>query len=94
MFAQPLNLAGPLERLGKRWNSMKTRARSPHEAGAIGVVVPLPRHEAPKLDRLASQLGIPRPPEPFTAAQAREGDPPLISESALIEAVLRKLRGT
>jgi hypothetical protein len=68
----------------------------------IGPVSPLPADEVDKLQSLAARLGIPRAPEPCTlcnACPSGRGGPLSPSaaggatDEAIVEAVVRKLRG-
>lgn len=81
-----LTMGKTVEEAWQRMEAVEHSAKIICAARAIGDVKPLPVKESQKLEQLAQSLGIPRPPEPPCP-------PSSPSESALIEAVLRKLKG-
>ena len=88
-----LTMGRTLDEAWQRMEAVEHSAKIIHAARAIGEVRPLPAPEASKLEQLATQLGIPRPPEPPTHRPLPEGTDTTASESTIIEAVLRKLGG-
>jgi L-fuculose-phosphate aldolase len=87
-----LTLGRTLDEAWHRMEAMEHAAKIIHAAHAVGRVAPLPSVEVDKLQALAARLSIPRPPDPCTACDA----PPAKGsdlETAIIEAVLARLRG-
>jgi len=84
-----LTLGRTLDEAWHRMEAMEHAARIIQAAMSVGTVSTLPPAEVSKLQGLAQQLRIPRPPEPYaTAGPGGTAD----SEAALIEAVLKRLR--
>ena len=88
-----LTMGRTIDEAWQRMEAVEHSAKIIHAARAIGEVRPLPPPEASKLEQLASQLGIPRPPEPPPQTWHGPNHDSSMSESELVEAVLRKLRG-
>ncbi|HMU38888.1 MAG TPA: class II aldolase/adducin family protein [Pseudomonadota bacterium] len=80
-----LTMGRTVEEAWQRMEALEHAAKIIHAARMLGEVTPLPARDTQKLEQLAEQLGIPRPPTAF-AAPTHDAD-----EHALIEAVLRKL---
>jgi L-fuculose-phosphate aldolase len=101
-----LTLGRDLDEAYNRMEAMEHASKITHAARVIGPVSPLPPREVDKLQALAVKLGIPRAPDPCTLCNACPngsggivGNPPPPSlsgdaEAALVDAVVRKLRGT
>ena len=93
-----LTLGRDLDEAYNRMEAMEHASKITHAARVIGPVSPLPAGEVDKLQALAVRLGIPRAPDPCTLCNAcpsghggpLHGGP---EEDAIVEAVLRKLRG-
>ena len=88
-----LTMGRTIDEAWQRMEAVEHSAKIIHAARALGEVRPLPTPEATKLAQLASQLGIPRPPEPPPQTWHGPNHDSSMSESELVEAVLRKLRG-
>jgi L-fuculose-phosphate aldolase len=92
-----ITLGRDLDEAYNRLEAMEHAAKITHAARVLGPVAPLPPHEVAKLQVLAQQLGIPRAPDPCTLCNAcpngSGGPAALTSDDAVVDAVLRKLRG-
>ena len=91
-----------LDEAYNRMEAMEHASKITHAARVIGPVTPLPAREVEKLQALAIKLGIARAPDPCTLCNAcpsstcSTGAAPRASareEDAIVEAVMRKLRG-
>ena len=85
-----------LDEAYNRMEAMEHAAKITHAARVIGPVAPLPRVEVDKLQALAEKLGIPRAPDPCTLCNAcpnGSGGPIAPNDAAVVDAVVRKLRG-
>jgi L-fuculose-phosphate aldolase len=92
-----ITLGRNLDEAYNRLEAMEHAAKITHAARVIGPVAPLPPREVDKLQALAKQLGIPRAPDPCTLCNAcpngSGGPMPVSNDDAVVDAVLRKLRG-
>ena len=90
-----LTLGRDLDEAYNRLEAMEHASKITHAARAIGPITPLPPAEVQKLEALAKQLGIPRPPDPCALCNAcgsGRGGPIAASEDAVVDAVLARLR--
>ncbi len=100
-----ITLGRDLDEAYNRLEAMEHAAKITHAARVLGPVAPLPPVEVEKLQALASQLGIPRAPDPCTLCNAcpngtgyprapiHNATPPP-SDEALVAAVLHKLQAS
>ena len=93
-----ITLGRDLDEAYNRMEAMEHASKITHAARVIGPVSPLPAHEVNKLQDLARRFGIARAPDPCTLCNACPSGTggPLAGgpeEDAIVEAVLRKLRG-
>ena len=98
-----ITLGRDLDEAYNRMEAMEHASKITHAARVIGPVSPLPPREVAKLQELARQFGIPRAPDPCTLCNACPNSTcatgPAASASSreqdtIVEAVMRKLRGT
>jgi ribulose-5-phosphate 4-epimerase/fuculose-1-phosphate aldolase len=89
-----LTLGRTLDEAWQRMEAMEHAAKILHAAAQLGPLSPLPAVEVDKLQALASRLHIPRAPEPPTVASVGNTAAPIDSDSALVEAVLRRLQAS
>ena len=104
-----ITLGRDLDEAYNRMEAMEHASKITHAARVLGPVSPLPPHEVQKLQQLASKFGIPRAPDPCTlcnacpngqlgplhAGASGSASATAITDptDAIVEAVLRKLRG-
>lgn len=81
-----LTMGRTVEEAWHRMEALEHAAKIIHAARLLGDVTPLPVSAAQKLEKLAQRLNVPRPPERFSDSATHD-------DSALVEAVLRKLAG-
>ncbi len=93
-----ITLGRDLNEAYNRLEAMEHASKITHAARVLGPVAPLPPAEVDKLQALAKKLGIPRAPDPCTLCNAcpnGSGGPiSYSSDEAIVDAVVRKLRGT
>ena len=103
-----ITLGRDLDEAYNRMEAMEHASKITHAARVIGPVSPLPEREVEKLQALARKLGIPRAPDPCSLCNACPNGsggpggagyvapPPTrnAQDDAIVEAVMRKLRGS
>ncbi len=97
-----ITLGRDLDEAYNRLEAMEHAAKITHTARVLGPVAPLPAFQVAKLQKLASDLGIPRAPDPCTLCNAcsnGSGGPeklrpsePAVDEEALVSAIVNRLR--
>jgi L-fuculose-phosphate aldolase len=89
-----LTLGRDLDEAYQRLEAMEHASKITHAARALGPIAPLPPAEVHKLQALAASLGIPRAPDPCTLCNAcpNGSGGPLLSDEAVVDAVLTRLR--
>jgi L-fuculose-phosphate aldolase len=84
-----------LDEAYNRMEAMEHASKITHAARAIGPVTPLPAVEVDKLQALAKQLGIPRPPDPCSLCNGcslgKGGPIAANSDDKIVSAVLARL---
>ena len=96
-----LTVGRDLDEAYQRMEAMEHASKITHAARVIGPVSPLPPREVEKLAELARKFGIPRAPDPCTLCNACpngsggpiHAPPTGTGDEAIVEAVVRKLRG-